>query len=52
MELADPTGPIGIVSSPGDRLIGCVWNPSDGQVRLSLLSVLRFGSPIHGAPTA
>jgi hypothetical protein len=27
----DPTGPIGIASYPGDRLIGCLRNPSDGQ---------------------
>ncbi|MDQ1717528.1 MAG: hypothetical protein QOE89_1481 [Pseudonocardiales bacterium] len=27
----DPTGPIGIAAYPGDRLIGCLSNPSEGQ---------------------
>lgn len=50
---ADPTGPIGVASYPGNRLLGCLSNPTDGQDDPPTVTVLTSQvkpcSPAWGA---
>jgi hypothetical protein len=46
----DPTGPIGIAAYPGDLLLGCLSNPSQGEDNPATKTCAFRGSDVRRQP--